>query len=155
MGAEKLEGKEVEGPSDICALGGVIYEMATGKPAFTGNSRASLVAAILSSEPQPMVSLQAMTPPMLERAVRRCLAKDPDERWQSASDLANELDWVAEGSSQAGVPASARTGPQRWERSSWLLAAMFLMLLLAVDRKSTRLNSSHQIISYAVFCLKK
>ena len=132
MAPEQLEGKEVDSRTDIFALGGVIYEMATGKPAFTGNSRASLVAAILSSEPQPMVSLQAMTPPMLERAVRRCLAKDPDERWQSASDLANELDWVAEGSSQAGVPASARTGPQRWERSSWLLAAMFLMLLLAV-----------------------
>src|SRR5712692_11947026 len=107
MAPEQLEGKEVDSRTDIFALGAVIYEMATGKPAFTGNSRASLVAAILSSEPQPMVSLQAMTPPMLERAVRRCLAKDPDERWQSASDLANELDWVAEGSSQAGVPASA------------------------------------------------
>src|SRR5260370_31698603 len=128
MAAEELEGKEVVPRTDIFTVGGVIYERATGKPAYTGNSRASLVAAILSSEPQPMVSLQAMTPPMLERAVRRCLAKDPDERWQSPSDLANELDWVAEGSSQAGVPATARTRPHTWERSTCMLPAVLPML---------------------------
>ncbi len=131
MTPEQLEGKEVDARTDIFALGEVIYEMATGKPAFTGESRASLMAAILSSEPQPMAAFQAMTPPKLERVVTRCLAKDPDERWQSASDMASELNWIAEGSSQAGVPATAQAGRSIWERSSWLLAAMFFLLLLA------------------------
>src|SRR5882762_4526518 len=104
MAPEQLEGKEADARTDIFALGEVIYEMATGKPAFAGKSRASLIAAILSSEPQPMTALQAMTPPALERVVKKCLAKDPDERWQSASDLAAELRWISESGSQAGVP---------------------------------------------------
>jgi Tol biopolymer transport system component/tRNA A-37 threonylcarbamoyl transferase component Bud32 len=131
MAPEQLEGKEVDARTDIFALGEVIYEMATGKAAFTGKSRASSIAAILSSEPQPMAALQPMTPPALERVVKRCLAKDPDERWQTASDLASELNWIAEGSSQAGVPASARAGRRRWERASWLLAATFFLLMMA------------------------
>ncbi len=130
MAPEQLEGKEADARTDIFALGELVYEMATGKRAFTGKSRASLIAAILSSEPQPMAALQAMTPPVLERVVKRCLAKDPDQRWQSASDLANEFHWIAEGSSQAGASA-ARTGRGRWERSSWLLAAVFSLMLLA------------------------
>src|ERR1035437_7299506 len=91
MAPEQLEGKEADARTDIFGLGEVIYEMATGKPAFSGKSRASLIAAILTAEPQPMTGLQPLTPPALERVVKKCLAKDPDERWQSASDLANEL----------------------------------------------------------------
>jgi len=81
-------------------MGGVIYEMSTGKPAFAGKSGASLIAAILSSEPPPMAALQPMTPPALERVVKKCLAKDLDECRQCASDLAGELNWIAEGSAQ-------------------------------------------------------
>jgi Tol biopolymer transport system component len=131
MAPEQLEGKEVDARTDIFSLGGVIYEMATGKPAFAGKSRASLIAAILSSEPQPMAALQPMTPPALARVVKKCLAKDPDERWQSASDLASELNWIAEGRSQGGEAARVPAGSRRWERASWLLAATFFLLAVA------------------------
>jgi serine/threonine protein kinase len=131
MAPEQLEGKEADARTDMFSLGAVIYEMATGKPAFAGKTRASLIAAILSSEPQPMEALQPMTPPALARVVKKCLAKDPDERWQSASDLASELNWIAEGRSQAGEAGRVPAGSRRWERASWLLAATFFLLLMA------------------------
>src|ERR1700730_14385940 len=130
MAPEQLEGKEADGRTDIFALGEVIYEMATGTPAFAGKSRASLIAAILSSEPQPMTALQAMTPPALERVVKKCLAKDPDERWQSASDLAAELHWISESGSQAGLPTRGVRERRTWERVGWLLAALLLLLMI-------------------------
>jgi len=131
MAPEQLEGKEADASADIFTLGVVIYEMATGKPAFTGKTRASLIAAILSSEPPPMAALQPMTPPALERVVKKCLAKDPDERWQSAGDLATELNWIVEGGSQAGEAGRVPAGRRRWERASWLLAATFFLLTVA------------------------
>src|SRR5216684_6898811 len=119
MTPDQLEGKEVNARTDIFALGELIYEMATGQPAFTGKSRASLIAAILSSEPQSMKALQPMTPLSLERVVKKCLAKDPDERWQSASDLAAQLNWIAEGGSQARETGRVPAGRRRWDRLSW------------------------------------
>src|SRR6202049_3032139 len=130
MAPEQLEGKEADARTDIFALGEVIYEMATGKPAFAAKSRASLIAAILASEPQPMTVLHAMTPPALERAVKKCLAKDPDERWQSASDLAAELRWISESGSQAGVPTGALAERKSGERVGWILAAILLLVIL-------------------------
>src|SRR5438477_3722633 len=99
MAPEQLEGKEADARTDIFALGEVIYETATGKPAFSGKSRASLIAAILTTEPPPISQLQPLTPPALERVVKTCLAKDPDDRWQSARDIATNLEWIAEGES--------------------------------------------------------
>src|ERR1700674_341143 len=131
MAPEQLEGKEADARTDIFALGAVIYEMATGKPAFAGKTRASLIAAILSSEPQPMAALQPMTPPALARVVQKCLAKDPDERWQSASDLASELNWIAEGRSQEAEAGRVPARSRRWQRASWLLAATFFLLAAA------------------------
>jgi len=90
MAPEQLEGKEADARTDIFAFGELIYEMVTGKPAFSGKSRASLIAAILTTEPPPITQLQPITPVALEHVVKKCLAKDPDERWQSASDLASE-----------------------------------------------------------------
>jgi eukaryotic-like serine/threonine-protein kinase len=80
--------------------------MATGKPAFSGASRASLIAAILTADPPPMTQLQPLTPPALARIVKKCLSKDPDERWQSASDLASELNWIAATPQSGFTPAS-------------------------------------------------
>jgi len=121
MAPEQLEGKEADARADIFALGEVIYEMVTGQPAFAGKSGAGLIAAILSSEPQPIAALQPLTPPALERLVKKCLAKDADERWQNAADLSTELKWIAEGGGQSvGIaPASAR---KTREALAWLVA---------------------------------
>src|SRR6202521_4395972 len=131
MAPEQLEGKEADTRTDIFALGELIYEMATGKPAFSGKTRASLIAAILSSEPRSMSALQPMTPPALERVVKKCGAKDPDERWQSASDLTSELNWIAGSESQVSGAGRVPAGRRRWELASWLLAATFFLLALA------------------------
>ncbi len=134
MAPEQLEGKEADPRSDIFSLGTVLYEMATGRPAFTGKSKASLVASILSSEPPSLTSLQPMTPPALERVVKICLAKDPDDRWQTAHDLKLQLAWLAEGGSQVGVPAPVVARRRHRERFAWALAAVALVAasLLAV-----------------------
>ena len=103
MSPEQLEGKEADSRTDIFALGMVLYEMATGKKAFSGASQASLIAAILERQPPPISSAQPMAPPLLDRVVHGCLAKDPDERWQSASDVARELRWISEGGREDAV----------------------------------------------------
>jgi len=129
MAPEQLEGKEADARTDIFALGELIHEMATAKPAFPGNSRASLIAAILTTEPPPITQLQPMTPVALEHVVKKCLAKDPDERWQSASDLASELDWILAGGSQAGAAAPLIRSRKRRERAIWIGAGVVLALI--------------------------
>ncbi len=106
---EQLEGKEVDARTDIFAFGAVVYEMATGRRAFEGKTQASVISAIMSSEPAAMTSLQPMTPPALDHVVKRCLAKERDERWQSASDLTNELKWIAGGGAQIALAPTAAT----------------------------------------------
>ena len=128
MAPEQLEGKEADHRADIFALGELIYEMATGKPAFSGKSRASLIASILTTDPPPMAGLQPMTPAGLERIVKKCLAKDPDDRWQSASDLAEQLKWIGEGPQTTADNSSVARGT--WNRAGWMLAAACLLLLI-------------------------
>jgi Tol biopolymer transport system component/tRNA A-37 threonylcarbamoyl transferase component Bud32 len=123
MAPEQLEGKEADSRTDIFAFGLVLYEMITGKKAFTGKSPASLIAAILEKEPEPISATQPMTPPALDRAVKLCLAKESDERWQNAHDLMNELKWIREGRSQAGVAAPVATRRKTRERLAWVLVA--------------------------------
>src|SRR6267154_3224258 len=100
MAPEQLEGKDVDARTDIFAFGAVVYEMATGKRAFEGKSQASLIAKILETDPPPISSLLPMTPPSLDRVVRKCLAKVPEKRWQAAKDLCDELKWISGGGSQ-------------------------------------------------------
>jgi Tol biopolymer transport system component len=145
MAPEQLEGKEADPRADIFALGAVLHEMATGKKAFSGTSQASLIAAILSSDPPAISAIQKMSPPALDRLVRTCLAKDPDERWQSAHDVAEHLRWIAEGGSTVGAPAAVVSRRKSRERVAWTLAALAsaaaLALLgarLASPRSSTR-----------------
>jgi Tol biopolymer transport system component len=96
MAPEQLEGKAIDARVDIFALGAVLYEMTTGEPPFGGSSKASLIVAILSAEPAPPITRQPLTPPLFDRIIRRCLAKTPDERWQTAADLAAELKYTLE-----------------------------------------------------------
>ena len=91
MAPEQLEGKNVDARTDIFAFGALFYEMATGRKAFNGTSQASLISEIMSREPEPLSKLQPMTPALLERVIKRCLAKDPEQRWQSARDLMTQL----------------------------------------------------------------
>jgi serine/threonine protein kinase len=83
MSPEQIEGKDVDGRSDIFSLGAVLYEMATGKEAFEGKTQLSVASAILEKEPAPISVIKPMTPSGLDHAVKKCLAKLPDERWQS------------------------------------------------------------------------
>jgi eukaryotic-like serine/threonine-protein kinase len=123
MAPEQLEGKEPDARSDIFALGAVLYEMLTGKAAFNGKTKASIIAAVLSSDPPTISTSQPLAPPALDRVVTQCLAKDPDERWQSAGDAARELKWVAESGSQTGVAPLVSAKQKARERLAWILAA--------------------------------
>jgi serine/threonine protein kinase len=124
MAPEQLEGKEADARTDIFALGAVVYEMATGRKAFEGKSQASVIGKILETDPPPMSSLQPLTPPALDRVVRKCLRKDRDDRWQSARDITDELKWIAEGGSQPAVPVSTVARRQVKERLAWAVAAV-------------------------------
>ncbi|HVS87361.1 MAG TPA: protein kinase [Candidatus Acidoferrum sp.] len=130
MSPEQVEGKEVDGRSDIFSLGAVLYEMGTGKRAFEGKSQLSVVSSILEKEPEPISALKPLTPPAFDHTIRRCLAKDPEERWQTARDLALELKWIAEGGSQAREAGRVPAGRRRWEHASWLLAVTFFLLMM-------------------------
>jgi serine/threonine protein kinase len=131
MAPEQLEGKEADARTDIFALGELIYEMVTGKPAFLGKSRASLIAAILTADPRPMADLQPCTPQPLQHIVQRCLAKDPEDRWQSASDLATELSWVSESGAKGPSPPAAtkRITPLHLAIAALPLLALFGALI--------------------------
>ncbi len=116
MAPEQLEGAEADPRTDIFAFGAVLYEMLTGRKAFDGKSQASLISAIMSSEPPPVSSLQPVVPSALDQIVRTCLAKDPDERWQTAADIERQLRFLRDGRTHAssGVGAPAAVAPRRF-----------------------------------------
>src|SRR5882672_5426644 len=132
MAPEQLEGKEVDARTDIFAFGAVVYEMATRKRAFEGKSQASVISAIMSSDPAPMSSLQSMTPRALDRVVKTCLAKDADDRWQSGGDLTRELKWIAEGGSQVTLASTAAPKGIRTLGRRGLIVSVGALLLVAV-----------------------
>jgi serine/threonine protein kinase len=115
MSPEQIEGKDLDGRSDIFSLGAVLYEMLAGQRAFEGKSQLSVASAILEKEPAPISTRKPLIPPALDRAIRRCLAKDPEERWQTARDVAIELKWIADSGLQSSAIAP---GAERSKRSN-------------------------------------
>jgi len=129
MAPEQVEGKATDARTDLWALGCVLYEMVTGRPAFTGDSVAGITAAILDREPEPLKTWQPLTPKTLERVVGKCLAKRPDDRWGSAHDVADELRWIA----QAGQGTGAfRAGWAALRERRWVLVSAVALVSLGV-----------------------
>ncbi len=134
MAPEQLEGKEADARTDIFAFGTVVYEMVTGKRAFTGVSQAALVGAIMHDNPPPMSDFNPVSPPMLDRIVETCFAKSADDRWQSATDLVHQIGWTVEALAES-APAST-TPFARWRILPWALAVAGLGIagITLVDR---------------------
>ncbi|HEX7280890.1 MAG TPA: serine/threonine-protein kinase, partial [Vicinamibacterales bacterium] len=118
MSPEQIEGRDVDARSDIFSFGAVIYELITGERAFKGDTAASVIGAIMKDQPPPITSRQPLTPAALDHVVATCLEKDPEERWQSAADIARELKWIAH------APLAPTTAQPRTMRRSWLPAAL-------------------------------
>src|SRR5215813_6989396 len=127
MAPEQLEGKEADARSDIFAFGALLYEMVAGKRAFDGRSQALLIASIMSADPEPLSKIQPMTPATLDYVVKRCLAKDPEQRLQTALDLVSQLQWIAEGGTESGIPAPIAA---RQRRLRLLLRAALVVVSL-------------------------
>ena len=125
MAPEQLEGKATDARTDIFAFGTAFYEMVTGRTAFQGQNPASLIAAILDRNPPPLSNLHPLTPPILERVIERCLAKDPEERWQSARDLSQHLRWIADGV----VTTSRAAAPSSRARPGWAIASLVAIVV--------------------------
>ncbi len=130
MAPEQLEGAEADARTDIFAFGAVLYEMVTGRRAFEGKTRTSLIAAIVDRDPPPISSLQPLTPPSLERIIKICLAKDPDDRWQTAHDVQLQLKWLDDAGSQAGLAAPVIAGRRRKESLTRAAAVAALIAAL-------------------------
>ena len=125
MAPEQVEGQEADPRTDIFAFGAMLYEAVTGKHAFEGKSHASLIGAILKDVPPPISTLQPLSPLLLERIVAKCLAKEPDARWQSAADLRDELQWVAHVSPPSMKAGVARAGGNR---VAWTVTGVSLVI---------------------------
>jgi Tol biopolymer transport system component len=127
MAPEQLEEEEADARTDVFAFGAMLYEMVTGRKAFEGKSQASLIAAIMHFDPPPLMTHQPLTPPLLDRVVRKCLEKDPEDRWQSARDLLTQLNWIVEGGRQIDVPAPIeKRGPGRYTMAAWSIALLLI-----------------------------
>ena len=125
MAPEQLEGEEADARTDIFAFGVLLYEMVTGKRAFEGKTKTSLIASIVSSEPKPISQFQPLTPSALEHVVRKCLAKERDNRWQSAHDIAEELTWIS------GVGSQEEPITRRESRLLWMALAAAMLVAAA------------------------
>ena len=132
MAPEQIEGHEADARTDIFAFGCVLYEMLAGRKAFEGKSHASLIGAIMHAEPPPLQTAAPLAPAALDRLVRKCLAKDPDARWQTARDLVDELTWIAHGGGSAPSPSGAAPSTIRRSRLPWVLAGIATLAAAAL-----------------------
>jgi len=126
MSPEQIEGREADARSDIFALGAVLYEMVTGKRAFDGKSQLTVASAILEKDPEPIPTLRANVSPALVHVIDGCLNKDPDQRWQSASDISRELKWISN-----AAPEAASSSALRPAKRGWVYGGVAALLLIA------------------------
>jgi len=135
MSPEQIEGREADARSDMFAFGAVLYEMVTGRRAFEGKSQISVASAILEKDPEPVTAIQRTAPAALDHVIRTCLAKDREERYQSAFDVKLELRWISE-----APQAVATTAAPRKQWLAWALATALALtaLALAVTYYATR-----------------
>jgi serine/threonine protein kinase len=135
---EQLDARRVDARTDIFSFGATIYEMITGRRAFQGDTRVELVDHILHDEPPPIRDLAPAVPTALARTLSRCLAKDPDERWQTANDLLFELrSHAASGTEEKAVHTPPGWMPRWTERGLWgaaVLAALLVPLVFMAPR---------------------
>jgi Tol biopolymer transport system component len=129
MAPEQLAGEEADARSDIFALGAMLYEMLTGTRAFQGKTKTSLAGAIMAGQPRPPSELQPMTPSALDHVISKCLAKERDDRWQSAADIAFEIEWISKSMEGAPAGAARRHGP--WMAASIALSALLITAAVA------------------------
>jgi eukaryotic-like serine/threonine-protein kinase len=113
MAPEQLRGHDADARTDLFAFGAVAHEMITGRPVFEAPTPAAIIAAVLEREPAALGSARIGVPPMFDRVIMRCLAKAPDDRWQTAHDLRQALVWIADGAVEAAVPAAPTPAGQR------------------------------------------
>ena len=130
MAPEQLEGRDTDPRSDIFAFGAVLYEMLTNRKAFDGASPASIVSAIMTASPTPIADLLPIAPPALDRSIRKCLAKDRAQRWQTVTDLCDELQWIRSESGRERPAAGKRGRWWPWITAAAVALALAMVLLL-------------------------
>ena len=134
MAPEQLQGQDADERADVFALGAVLYEMLTGRRAFSATTPAAVIGAVLMTHPSPIRDVRPV-PPLLDRIISQCLAKNPDERWQHVRDVRASLQWVLDGIDDAAVPA---TSPRRrWPALAAAAAVGALAVALPLWRAAT------------------
>ena len=151
MAPEQLEGKTVDARADLFAFGAVFYEMLTGRRAFEGESQASLIAAIMGSDPRPPSAAATVVPPALDRFVQKCLAKSREDRWQTARDVTTELEWLRAHRESPERTAAVDVGRRPLLR--WLAAAALVGGLVVAAWVSRQNDAASLLVTRMVIPL--